>query len=104
MTLNEHKVLVPELDAELDNFDLFLRLTEEGRRERELLPGGNTAQGSLSSITSRNRSSFYYYFYINYSPHLCVGCLFLALHPPAFLLLRRLLRHSHTSRCLIPHM
>jgi len=37
VSLNEKKVIVPELDQELDNFDLFLKLTEEGRKERELL-------------------------------------------------------------------
>jgi len=37
VTLSAQKVLVPELDEDLDNFDLFLKLTEEGRRERELL-------------------------------------------------------------------
>ncbi|CAJ1331247.1 unnamed protein product [Effrenium voratum] len=37
VVLNGQKVLVPELAEELDNFDLFLKLTEEGRRERELM-------------------------------------------------------------------
>lgn len=45
VTLNEKKVIVPELDKELDNFDLFMKLTEEGRKERELLidSGDDTA-------------------------------------------------------------
>lgn len=36
VSLGERNMLTPELGEELDNFDLFLKLTEEGRRERDL--------------------------------------------------------------------
>jgi len=36
VTFNSQKVLTPHISDELDSFDLFVKLTEEGRRERRL--------------------------------------------------------------------
>eukprot|EP00442_Polarella_glacialis_P001634 CAMPEP_0115120122 /NCGR_PEP_ID=MMETSP0227-20121206/45498_1 /TAXON_ID=89957 /ORGANISM="Polarella glacialis, Strain CCMP 1383" /LENGTH=934 /DNA_ID=CAMNT_0002521721 /DNA_START=70 /DNA_END=2874 /DNA_ORIENTATION=+ len=53
VTLTDKSVLQAHLDEELDNFDLFLKLTEEARRERELLVDA----GDDSAILKFNQTS-----------------------------------------------
>lgn len=53
VSLNDKKVLVPELSEDLDNFDIFLKLTEDCRRERQL----NIDLGEKAAVLKFNHSA-----------------------------------------------
>ncbi|CAE6965614.1 unnamed protein product [Symbiodinium sp. CCMP2592] len=53
VSLNDKKVLVPELSEDLDNFDIFLKLTEDCRRERQL----NIDLGEQSAVLKFKHSA-----------------------------------------------